>query len=71
MPGRQYECAECGHVFRTPENMPRDNRALMCPACGSYDLMISEARRPAPVVMRAKTPAPAGDMWRVRERKAS
>ena len=69
MPGREYVCAECGHHFRTPEGMPRDNRSLMCPGCGSYDLNISEVQRAAPIVMRAKTPAPAGDAWRVRDTK--
>ena len=71
MPGKEYVCAECGHRFRTPEGMPRDNRSLMCPGCGSYDLMISEVEHAAPIVMRAKAPAPADDAWRVREAKAS
>lgn len=71
MSGRQYECAECGHVFRTPDSMPRDTRSLMCPACGSSDLTIAAVRQPAPVVMRAKTSVPAGDLWRVRDNKAS
>ena len=71
MPGRQYECVECGHLFRTPDGMPRDTRALMCPACGSYDLVISQITRPAPVVMRAKTPAVVGGAWRMPRTRAS
>ena len=71
MPGRHYVCGECGHYFRTPEGMPRDTRSLMCPGCGSYDLMIAEVGRAAPIVMRARTPAPAGDVWRAHNAKAS
>ncbi|HEY5388007.1 MAG TPA: hypothetical protein VIL79_08915 [Thermoleophilia bacterium] len=71
MVSRAYVCGECGHHFRTPEGMPRDTRSLMCPACGSNDLMISDVRQPAPIVMRAKTPALAGDAWRERATKAS
>lgn len=71
MPGRHYVCAECGYHFRTPEGVPHDTRSLMCPGCGSYDLMISEVRPAASIVMRAKTPAPAGAAWRERATKAS
>lgn len=71
MPGREYVCAACGHHFRTPEGTSRDTRSLMCPGCGSYDLMICEAERAAPIVMRAKTPAPAGETWRGPKAKAS
>jgi putative FmdB family regulatory protein len=71
MPGREYVCAECGHHFRTPEGMPRDNRSLMCPACGSNDLNISTVERPAPIVMRAKAPILTGDEWRAGNTKAS
>jgi len=69
--GKEYVCAECGHRFRTPEGMAHDKRSLMCPGCGSYDLNISEAVYAPPLVMRAKTPAPAGDVWNVRESKLS
>ena len=71
MPIRQYVCAECCHLFGPPEGMSRDTRSLMCPACGSNDLMIS-GNKPAPsLVMRARTPVMAGDEWRVRKDKAS
>lgn len=71
MPGSHYVCAECGHHFRTPDGLPRDKRSLMCPGCGSYDLMFAESTRTAPIVMRARTPASAGDVWRMRGTKAS
>lgn len=71
MPGSHYECAECGHRFRTPDGMPHDRRSLMCPGCGSCDLMIAEPTHAAPIVMRAKTPALAGDVWRAPKAKAS
>jgi hypothetical protein len=51
--------------------MAHDKRSLMCPGCGSFDLNISEAVYAPPLVMRAKTPAPAGDVWNVREHKLS
>lgn len=70
MPGREYACTECGHRFRAPDGVGHDVRALMCPGCGSLDITITEARRPAPVVMRARTPAatmPPRPRWLVRE----
>jgi DNA-directed RNA polymerase subunit RPC12/RpoP len=71
MSGREYVCGECGHRFRTPDDAPRDVRALMCPSCGSIDLNIDDVRRPSLFVMRARGPAPIDVAWRGREPKAS
>ena len=70
MPGREYVCGECGHQFRTPDDMPRNAPALMCPSCGSVDLMIVVVPRPRPVVMRAKGAAPADSRARAGENEA-
>ena len=51
-----YVCATCGHMFRTPDDAPRDTRSLMCPACGSIDLTMVSVRREPAQVMRARTP---------------
>jgi DNA-directed RNA polymerase subunit RPC12/RpoP len=59
----EYECGECRHRFRAPEDAPHDTRSLMCPACGSIDLNRTDVVRPRPVVLRAPAGAPAGD-WR-------
>jgi len=61
MPGSEYQCAECRHSFRTPEGVPHDTRSLMCPACGSIDLVLLNVHRPRAPVMRARESAPAGD----------
>jgi DNA-directed RNA polymerase subunit RPC12/RpoP len=65
VPGSEYVCGDCGHLFRTPDDAPRDLRSLMCPSCGSISLSIVHTERAAPVVMRAKdpvtAPAKAGD----------
>jgi DNA-directed RNA polymerase subunit RPC12/RpoP len=57
----EYECGECRHRFRTPEGAPHDTRNIMCPACGSIDLNLVDARRPVTAVWttRATTPASA------------
>jgi DNA-directed RNA polymerase subunit RPC12/RpoP len=68
MSDREYVCGECRHRFRGPEGFARDSRSLMCPACGSMDLTIAEVARPAPVVMRATQPTPAGSPWRAGKR---
>jgi DNA-directed RNA polymerase subunit RPC12/RpoP len=51
-----YVCATCGHMFRPPDDAPRDTRSLMCPACGSIDLSIVTVQRAPATVMRARTP---------------
>jgi DNA-directed RNA polymerase subunit RPC12/RpoP len=62
MPSRsEYECGECGHRFRAPEDAPHDTRSLMCPACGSIDLNRLDVLRPRPAVLRARAGAPADD----------
>ncbi len=61
MPGSEYRCSECGHLFRTPDGVPHDTRSLMCPACGSIYLDLIEVERPRPTVMRAREKAPSGD----------
>jgi len=72
MTGRsEYECGECRHRFRAPEDAPHDTRSLMCPACGSIDLNRIDVVRPRPTVMRATTGAPAGAERTQRETKAS
>jgi DNA-directed RNA polymerase subunit RPC12/RpoP len=63
MPGSEYQCGECRHHFRAPEDAPHDTRSLMCPACGSMDLYRTDVVRPPSAVMRAPQGAPAGD-WR-------
>ncbi len=70
MPGREYVCGECRHRFRTPDHMPLNASALMCPSCGSIDLMIVAEERPRPVVMRAKEPVPADDGTKGRDNGA-
>ncbi len=55
MSGRSdYECCECRHRFRAPEDAPLDMRTLMCPACGSIDLSVQNVTRPAPPVLVAR-----------------
>ena len=66
MSRREYHCSECGHVFRLPQNAPRDTRSLMCPACGSIDLTIAVTARPVPTVMRARHTVPEATWWRRR-----
>ena len=61
MPGSEYECGECRHRFRAPEDAPHDTRSLMCPACGSIDLFLIDVERRQPPVMRASEATPAGD----------
>ena len=64
MPGSsEYQCGECRHRFRTPEGAPRDTRLLMCPACGSIDLNLTDVERPTPGVWVVREGAPAED-WR-------
>ena len=71
MPGREYVCGECGHRFGTPDDMPRNTRALMCPSCGSVDLTIVDGQRPRPVVMRANEPAQVVDGARRRDAESN
>jgi len=71
MPGDAYECAECKHVFRTPDGAPHDTRSLMCPACGCIDLTIVDIERPQPPMIRSRTGAPAGDWREPRETSTS
>ena len=61
MPGSEYQCGECSHHFRAPEDAPHDTRSLMCPACGSIDLFLIDVERRQPPVMRASEATPAGD----------
>ncbi len=63
MPSSEYQCGECRHRFRAPEDAPHDTRSLMCPACGSMDLYRTDVVRSRPTVMHAREGAPAGD-WR-------
>lgn len=63
MPGSEYKCNECLHRFRTPDDLPRDTRSLMCPACGSIYVDLIETERARPAVMRAHEGAQAGDWW--------
>jgi DNA-directed RNA polymerase subunit RPC12/RpoP len=67
MSGREYVCAECRHHFRTPDDVPRNARALMCPSCGSVDLTIVNVQRPQPQIMRAKSPARIGHLGQTRD----
>jgi DNA-directed RNA polymerase subunit RPC12/RpoP len=66
----EYTCDECAHRFGTPPGVPRDTRALMCPACGCAFVSLAIARRPAPRVMRAVAP-PAAARRRIRRARAS
>ena len=59
MTGTAYRCAFCGHLFRTADDIPRDARTVMCPACGSIDVNIVTVRG-TPTVRRAATPARCG-----------
>ena len=71
MAGREYSCGECGHRFRAPDGEVVDSRMLMCPSCGSIDLIIMVVDRPQPAVLRAREPVQSGDLWRVPESEAS
>jgi DNA-directed RNA polymerase subunit RPC12/RpoP len=64
MPGREYACGDCGHIFGTPEGEARSAHALMCPSCGSIDLSIVIVDHAPRIVMRAMEPAKAGDWQR-------
>ncbi len=64
MPGRDYVCSDCGHIFGTPEGEASNARALMCPSCGSIDLSIVMVDHAPRIVMRAMEPAKAGDRQR-------
>ena len=59
MQGAAYVCGICGHMFRAADDVPRDTRSLMCPACGSIDVNIVPGHHETPVVMRAGTLAGA------------
>ena len=64
MPGSsEYECGECRHRFRTPDEAPHDTRSLMCPACGSIDLNLMHGDRSATAVWSAREGA-AAEAWR-------
>ena len=71
MPGRDYVCSDCGHIFGTPEGEPSNARALMCPSCGSIDLSIVMVDHAPRIVMRAMEPAKAGDWSRKSDARAS
>lgn len=71
MPGSsEYQCGECHHRFRVPEGAVRDTRLLMCPACGSIDLNVVYAERPAASVWTSREGVPAVDGDKVRESAA-
>jgi hypothetical protein len=44
---------------------------LMCPSCGSIDLIIMAVDRPQPAVLRAREPVKSGDLWRAPESEGS
>ena len=71
MPGRDYVCSDCGHIFGTPEGEAINARALMCPSCGSIDLSIVRVEHAPRIVMRAMEPAKASDWQRKRGGAAS
>ena len=62
MPGREYACGDCGHIFGTPEGEARSAHTLMCPSCGSIDLSIVIVDHAPRIVMRAMEPAKAS-VW--------
>jgi len=71
MPGRDYVCGDCRHVFGTPDGEAVNARALMCPSCGSVDLSIITVEHAPQIVMRATEPAKAGDWQRKSGTRAS
>jgi DNA-directed RNA polymerase subunit RPC12/RpoP len=66
----EYQCGECRHSFRVPEGAVRDTRLLMCPACGSIDLNLVYAERPAAAVWTSREGAPAAGRDKARENAA-
>lgn len=60
MPGSiEYECGECRHSFRLPDGAARDTRLLMCPACGSIDLVLTTVERSPAAVWTSREAVPS------------
>jgi Zn finger protein HypA/HybF involved in hydrogenase expression len=59
VPGNQFICRECGHMFKTAPEQFGSQAERMCPSCGGIDLEVIPPPREAPVRMAAVTKAPA------------
>lgn len=53
MSARLFRCRECGYPFKTAAEGWARNACLMCPACGSDDVMIVVDIMPERPVYRA------------------